>query len=137
MPKMIFSAGRSIRTSIGSFTTSVSREKISYSDINSVIISGLGSGSSSTSGSGYESSTTSTSLLSRIFLTPARSSLHPVTKLLNCGSHDVKHTGYKEDIIRQINIDSRYGHFSTINKLLRPASFGHSNTSAQVSRRNN
>jgi len=134
---IVGSTERSIRVSIGSSTTFVGcEENFSCSDINSAIICGPDSGSSSTFGSGSEFSITSTALLSRIFSTTVRSSLQSATRSLNCGLSSVEHIGY-EDLVRQININSWYSCLSITNKFIQLALFGHSDTSAQVSRRNN
>ena len=89
---MVDSIGRSTRVSIGSFSTSVGlEENSSYNGVNLAITSGPGlstSGSSTTSIStrtGGSRSVTFAAMLSRIFLTSARISLHSATRSLNCG----------------------------------------------------
>ena len=44
-----------------------------------------------------------------------------------------EHTEYEDDLIRQTNIDRRYGCIFTTNKLVQLASFGHNGTFAQMS----
>ena len=87
---VIDSAERSNRVSIGSSSTSVGCEEISsYSDTNSVTTSGSDFGPSTNSVStrtgGFRSAPTFTAMLFRIFLMPARFSLHSAAKSLNCG----------------------------------------------------
>ena len=85
--------------SIGS-SIFVSREEIfSHSDTNSATTSGSGSGLSSTYSFDFESSTTSTALLSRIFIMPT-------IRILKVGFRGVEHTKYEEVIIRPTNLDS-------------------------------
>jgi len=49
----------------------------------------------------------------------------------------VEHTNYEDDLVRQTNIDRPYDCLSTTNKPIQSASFGHSGTSAQMSKQNN
>jgi len=49
----------------------------------------------------------------------------------------VEHTKYEETSVRQINLDSQYDCLSTINKLSLLVSFGHNDTSVQMSGENN
>jgi len=49
----------------------------------------------------------------------------------------VEHAKYREDYLRQTNIDSQYDYLSPNNKLFQPVSFGYNDTSVQNSEQNN
>jgi len=81
-----------------------------------------------------------TVILSRYFPVLARISLHPATRLLNCcnlsqmNKEGVEHIEFEKDPVRRTNNDIIYNCLSTTNKLLQPVSFGHSDTSTQMSK---
>jgi len=49
----------------------------------------------------------------------------------------VEQTNYEDDLARQTNTNRQYSCLSTTNKLVQPASFGHSGIPTQILEQNN
>ena len=62
----------------------------------------------------------------------AHQQLLAIYNLPQMNTKSVEHTKHEKDLLKQTNIDSRYGCLSSNNKLFQQTSFGHNDTSVQM-----